>query len=72
MPETDVVKPTDDEMEYFARSSCKHCYGRGWTGTFSTVNHKGSKIDEKVACRCVLKAMVREQKTNTIRVIEGV
>ncbi len=102
-----MVQPTTDErrkakaqasdiemLEFFARPSCKKCYGRGYIGTFVHVNNWSRKdaakirrlkeayperdypmlpkVGEPVVCRCVEKAHAKEQRENTIRVIEGV
>ena len=70
--EQEVVQPTQEEVEYFARPNCKRCYGRGYVGTWGVANAKSIKNGDRAVCSCVLRAMYREMKEDKVRVLEGV
>lgn len=56
----DTKAPVDPELQVKPKSSCRHCYGRGYVGTdFHT--------KKKIICRCVKKDFARVNKVKQER-----
>lgn len=65
------MKETETEAEpgtirMVARSSCRKCYGRGYTGTFTVPGKAG---EEKLLCKCV--KMVKKMEAQHEKVAQA-
>lgn len=59
----DTKAPVDPELEVKPKSSCRHCYGRGYIGT-------DTHTKKKILCRCVQKSFAKAEKVRNARKAE--
>lgn len=59
--EMEKDKPSP-EPSYWAKSSCKHCYGRGVIGTVTTRVKGNNTICQHQLCSCALKKYEKWQE----------
>lgn len=52
--------PKKPEIEIKPKSSCRHCYGRGYVG-------KDTATGKKIICRCVKRAFMKANNENKIK-----
>lgn len=57
----EAAKPSD-KPEFWAKKSCKHCYGKGVIGRATTTIAGGNKIINEQVCSCASKAWQSWQK----------
>ena len=54
LAELEADKPSDDPA-YWAKSSCKNCFGRGIIGTIKTTFAQDNTLQQKLLCDCARK-----------------
>ena len=59
--EIEAAKPSSDP-KYWAKSNCKHCYGRGVEGTIVTKFGTNNSMRNSQICSCVTKAWNKWQE----------